>query len=50
MQSLRGQATGEVDFPPALQWTRRELTFSVKNLVLWGGVGIPFAVTAFWAL
>ncbi|HQN69634.1 MAG TPA: phospholipid carrier-dependent glycosyltransferase, partial [Anaerolineaceae bacterium] len=46
MQSLRGQATGEVDFPPALQWTRRELTFSVKNLVLWG-VGIPFAVTAF---
>ena len=46
LQSLRGQATGEVDFPPALQWTRRELTFSVKNLVLWG-VGIPFAVTAF---
>lgn len=46
MQSLRGQATGEVDFPPALQWTRRELTFSVKNLVLWG-IGIPFAFTAF---
>lgn len=46
MQALRGQATGEVDFPPALQWTRRELTFSVKNLVLWG-VGIPFAITAF---
>lgn len=46
MQSLRGQATGEVDFPPALQWTRRELTFSVKNLVLWG-IGIPFALTAF---
>lgn len=45
MQALRGQATGEVDFPPALQWTRRELTFSVKNLVLWG-VGIPFAITA----
>ncbi|HPL82242.1 MAG TPA: hypothetical protein PLU23_07035, partial [Anaerolineaceae bacterium] len=43
MQALRGQATGEVDFPPALQWTRRELTFSVKNLVLWG-VGIPFAL------
>lgn len=45
MRALRGQATGEVDFPPALQWTRRPFYFSVKNLVLWG-IGIPFAFSA----
>jgi len=45
MRALRGQATGEVDFPPALQWTRRPFYFSVENLVLWG-IGIPFALSA----
>ncbi len=45
MQSLRAQSTGEVDFPPALQWARRSLTFSFKNLLLWG-VGLPFGLAA----
>ena len=31
MQSLRGQATGEVDFPPALQWTSVNLLFQLRT-------------------
>jgi len=45
MQSLQAQSTGEVDFPPALQWARRSLTFSFKNLILWG-VGLAFGLAA----
>ncbi len=45
MRSLQAQSTGEVDFPPALQWARRPLWFSFKNLVLWG-VGLPFGLAA----
>jgi YYY domain-containing protein len=41
----RNQATGDVDFPPALQWARRPLTFSLQNLVLWG-LGLPFGLLA----
>ncbi len=47
MQSLRAQASGDVDFPPALQWARRSIFFSGKNLVLWG-LGLPLGITA-WA-
>jgi len=45
MRSLQAQSTGEVDFPPALQWARRPLLFSFKNLVLWG-IGLPFGLAA----
>ncbi len=45
MRSLQAQSTGEVDFPPALQWARRPLWFSFKNLVLWG-LGIPLGLAA----
>ena len=45
MQSLQAQSTGEVDFPPALQWARRPLWFSFKNLVLWG-LGLPLGLAA----
>ncbi len=45
MRSLQAQSTGEVDFPPALQWARRPLWFSFKNLALWG-VGLPFGLAA----
>jgi YYY domain-containing protein len=45
MRSLQAQSTGEVDFPPALQWARRPLLFSFKNLVLWG-IGLPFGFAA----
>ena len=45
MQSLRAQASGDVDFPPALQWARRPLTFSLENLVKWG-LGLSLGITA----
>ena len=45
LQSLRAQASGAVDFPPALQWARRPLTFSLENLVKWG-LGLPLGITA----
>ena len=45
LQNLRAQASGDVDFPPALQWARRPLTFSLQNLVLWG-LGAPLGVFA----
>jgi len=45
MQSLRAQASGDVDFPPALQWARRPLTFSLENLVKWG-LGLPLGIVA----
>ncbi|MFN2302845.1 MAG: DUF2298 domain-containing protein, partial [Anaerolineales bacterium] len=47
MQSLRAQASGDVDFPPALQWARRPVTFSWENLVKWG-LGTPLGLLA-WA-
>lgn len=45
MKSLRAQASGDVDFPPALQWARRPIWFSLKNMVLWG-LGLPFGLLA----
>lgn len=45
LKTLQAQSTGEVDFPPALQWTRRACTFSLYNLLVWG-VGICWGITA----
>ena len=45
LQSLQAQASGEVDFPPALQWARRPLTFSWTNMVIWG-FGLPLGLFA----
>lgn len=45
MQSLRAQSSGNVDFPPALQWARRSWFFSISNLAQWG-IGLPFAIAA----
>ncbi|MGB4594808.1 MAG: DUF2298 domain-containing protein [Anaerolineaceae bacterium] len=45
MQSLLAQSSGNVDFPPALQWARRSWFFSVSNLAQWG-IGLPFAIAA----
>ena len=45
LKSLRAQTTGDVDFPPALQWARRPLWFSLKNMVLWG-LGLPYGILA----
>jgi len=47
ISSLRAQTSGDVDFPPALQWARRPVWFSFQNLVIWG-LGIPLGILA-WA-
>lgn len=43
--SQQAQARGDVDWPPSIQWARRPLWFSLKNVVLWG-MGLPFAMVA----
>ncbi len=43
MQEQRLQAGGDVDFPPALQWARRSVTFSGYNLFVWG-LGLPLGL------
>lgn len=47
LNELRNQASGNVDFPPALQWARRPVWFALQNMVLWG-MGLPFGLVA-WA-
>ncbi len=48
MQSLRMQSTGNVDFPPALQWARRPASFSITNLLVWG-VGLAWGISSVFA-
>lgn len=45
IRELVNQGSGDVDFPPAMQWARRPAWFSFQNIVLWG-LGIPFGVLA----
>jgi len=45
LKSLSTQASGDVDFPPALQWARRSITFSWENLAKWG-LGLPLGIFA----
>jgi YYY domain-containing protein len=47
IREQRVQAAGDVDFPPALQWARRPVWFSLQNMVLWG-FGLPLGLLA-WA-
>jgi len=47
IKSLQAQTSGDVDFPPALQWARRPIWFSLKNMILWG-LGLPYGILA-WA-
>lgn len=47
IREQRTQASGDVDFPPAMQWARRPIWFSGQNLVLWG-LGLPLGMLA-WA-
>lgn len=47
MVELNNQTTGDVDFPPALQWARRPITFAWTNMVEWG-MGLPLGLLA-WA-
>ncbi len=41
----RAQASGDVDFPPALQWARRPIWFSGYNIIAWG-LGWPLGLLA----
>jgi YYY domain-containing protein len=45
MTEQRSQASGDVDYPPALQWARRSFWFSGYNLAAWG-LGWPLGILA----
>ncbi len=45
ISDLRAQTSGNVDFPPALQWARRPIWFSGYNLLAWG-LGWPLGILA----
>ncbi len=45
LAELSRQSSGDVDFPPALQWARRPITFAWENMVLWG-LGVPLGLLA----
>jgi YYY domain-containing protein len=45
IRSLQAQSSGDVDFPPALQWADRPIWFSGQNLALWG-LGLPLGILA----
>lgn len=47
IEEQRSQASGDVDFPPALQWARRSITYSGYHLTAWG-LGWPLGLLA-WA-
>ena len=50
MIEIRGQMSGEVDFPPNHQWTNRKaLVFPWVNMVRWG-MGPTLGVTAWFGL
>jgi YYY domain-containing protein len=46
LHDLQVQSTGDVDFPPALQWADRPITFAFQNLTVWG-LGLPLGILAF---
>lgn len=45
IKELMNQASGDVDFPPALQWARRPVWFGLSNMVGWG-LGYPLGILA----
>jgi YYY domain-containing protein len=47
LKELASQSGGDVDFPPALQWARRPISFAWTNMVEWG-MGLPLGLLA-WA-
>jgi YYY domain-containing protein len=47
IRELIAQSSGDVDFPPAMQWARRPVWFSFQNLTTWG-LGLPLGLIA-WA-
>lgn len=54
IREIHNQQSGDVDFPPALQWANRTpVLFALKNIVFWG-MGMPLGIAAWagwaWAL
>ncbi|HEU5014279.1 MAG TPA: DUF2298 domain-containing protein, partial [Roseiflexaceae bacterium] len=52
IQQVSGFVSGEIDFPPGIQWAARTpFWFSWKNMVLWG-MGLPLGLAAWlgWAV
>ena len=47
IQSQARMASGDVDFPPAIQWARRPIWFAWQNMVMFG-MGLPLGLLA-WA-
>jgi len=45
IDSLRSLTSVDADWPPAMQWARRSVLYSGRNLVLWG-FGLPLGVLA----
>lgn len=45
MKELASQNSGDVDFPPQLQWARRPFWFAWQNMVAWG-LGVPLGLWA----
>jgi YYY domain-containing protein len=45
IEGLRSLTGPEADWPPAMQWARRSVLYSGKNLVLWG-FGLPLGLLA----
>lgn len=46
IREISNQQSGNVDFPPALQWAHRTpVLFSLRNMVIWG-MGLPMGITA----
>lgn len=45
MREMANQNSGDVDFPPQLQWARRPVWFGLQNIVLWG-LGLPLGLLA----
>ena len=43
MKEVSALTKGNVDYPPALQWARRDFLFAAKNITLWG-LGIPMSL------
>lgn len=43
MRTLQGQISGDVDWPPSMQWARRSFFFGFENMVKWG-LGLPLAL------
>lgn len=45
LRQLQGQVSGDVDWPPSMQWARRTVWYGLENMVRWG-LGWPLAIVA----